>query len=83
MAKAGRKKKVKKARGIQAGSPTKATSGIDKQTRYKNKQKQMKGLYHKVRSGGCGGYTDIDKGAKRETRERDTAKWSLRSGAGV
>ena len=37
----------------------------------------------KVRSGGCGGYTDIDKGAKRETRERDTAKWSLRSGAGV
>jgi hypothetical protein len=46
VAKAGRKKKVKKARGIQSGSPTKATSGFSKKKLYKNKQKQMKGLYH-------------------------------------
>ena len=52
MAKAGRKKKVKKARGIQAGSPTKATSGIDKQTRYKKKQRQMKGLYQRLVAAG-------------------------------
>ena len=44
MAKAGRKKKVKKARGIQAGSPTKATGATYKKQLYKNKQKQMKGL---------------------------------------
>ena len=52
MAKAGRKKKVKKARGIQAGSPTKATSGAMKNQRYKNKQKQMKGLYQRLVAAG-------------------------------
>ena len=52
MAKAGRKKKVKKARGIQAGSPTKATSGFSKKKLYKNKQKQMKGLYQRLVAAG-------------------------------
>ena len=52
MAKAGRKKKVKKARGIQAGSPTKATSGFGKRRDYKTKQKQMKGLYQRLVAAG-------------------------------
>ena len=52
MAKAGRKKKVKKARGIQAGSPTKATGGAYKKQLYKNKQKQMKGLYQRLVAAG-------------------------------
>ena len=52
VAKAGRKKKVKKARGIQDASPTKATSGAMKNQRYKNKQKQMKGLYQRLVAAG-------------------------------
>ena len=42
VAKAGRKKKTKKARGIQAGSPTKATGGTYKKQLYKNRQKRSK-----------------------------------------
>ena len=52
MAKAGRKKKVKKARGIQDASPTKATRGAKKKQLYKNKQKQMKGLYQRLVAAG-------------------------------
>jgi hypothetical protein len=52
VAKAGRKKKTKKARGIQDASPTKATSGFNKRNRYKNRQKQMKGLYQRLVAGG-------------------------------
>ena len=52
VAKAGRKKKVKKARGIQAGSLTKATGGAYKKQLYKNKQKQMKGLYQRLVAAG-------------------------------
>ena len=52
VAKAGRKKKVKKARGIQDASPTKATSGIKKRRDYKTKQKQMRGLYQRLVAAG-------------------------------
>jgi hypothetical protein len=48
VAKAGRKKKTKKARGIQDASPTKETSGILKRRDYKTKQKQMRGLYQRL-----------------------------------
>ena len=53
MAKAGRKKKVKKARGIQDASPTKPSSGIGrKRSDYNSKQRQMKGLYQRLVAAG-------------------------------
>ena len=50
VAKAGRKKKTKKARGIQNTSPTKKTNGMHKRTRHKRK---MRGLFARLQREGA------------------------------
>lgn len=48
VAKAGRKKKTKKARGIQDESPTKQTTGINKKKKYTGHKGKLKGLYNRL-----------------------------------
>ena len=49
MAKAGRKKKTKKARGVQDDSPTKPASGVFKNSALrKNAKAQRRGLYNRL-----------------------------------
>jgi hypothetical protein len=49
VAKAGRKKKTKKARGVQDDSPTKPASGVFKNSALrKNAKAQRRGLYNRL-----------------------------------
>ena len=48
VAKAGRKKKTKKARGVQDDSPTKPASGVYKQKNGRNTKAQRRGLYNRL-----------------------------------
>ena len=48
VAKAGRKKKTKKARGVQDNSPTKPASGVYKQKYMRKSKAQRRGLYNRL-----------------------------------
>ncbi len=48
MAKAGRKKKTKKARGVQGDSPTKPASGVFKKKIMRKTKAQRRGLYNRL-----------------------------------
>jgi hypothetical protein len=48
VAKAGRKKKTKKARGVQDDSPTKPASGVYKQKNGRYTKAQRRGLYNRL-----------------------------------